>query len=237
MVRDENNRKKWSERCYQSPTDRNVLFAAQFRSAEYGETWEKMDIDAVYTHNPYGQKELYGGKVQYVMVSYDNGATWEKFCEVMIPKSCAENPETTEIWDITYDGINNILYYISGNGGTGQHFCKVQNGVTTELSQNRVIVDKGSNMQLCTVDPRYPNVIYLGGYSNAYISECSVQRSVDGGETFQVLSNTNADISIVKPGPVGGAEPYDLIVNPETGELWVPQDCAGWTKIAPPYEN
>ncbi len=237
MLRDENNRKKWSERCYQSPTDRNVLFAAQFRSADYGETWERMDIDAVYTHNPYGQKELYGGKDQYVMVSYDNGATWEKFCEVMIPKSCAENPETTEIWDITYDGINNILYYISGNAGTGQHFCKVQNGVTTELSQNRVIVDKGSNMQLCTVDPRYPNVIYLGGYSNAYISECSVQRSVDGGETFQVLSNTNADISIVKTGPVGGAEPYDLIVNPETGELWVPQDCAGWTKIAPPYDN
>ena len=244
ILRDENNRKKWSERGYQSPSDRNILFMSQFRSTDYGETWEKMDVDAVYTHNPYGQKELYGGKDQYVMVSYDNGATWEKFCEVMIPEPCKDAPETTEIWDIAYDGINNILYYISGNAGTGHHFCKVQNGVTTELSDNRVKFNvEGSRfngsgpMQLCTVDPRYPNVIYLGGYKNSQIGQCTVQRSVDGGETFQVISNTNVNHTIVKTGQVGGIEPFDLIVNPETGELWVPQGCAGWTKIAPPYDN
>lgn len=233
----ENHRQKWAEICYQSPKDPQVLFAANYRSDDYGYSWEKMDVDAVYTHNPYGEKELYAGKDQYIMVSYDDGKTWREYCQVKIPETLAETPEKTSIWDMSYDGVNGIMYYISGNGVSGTDICKYQNGVTTELTNNRVQTENGKSFQLCAVDPRYPNVVYIGGYQNAFVNGCGVQRSVDGGETFQVISNVDPEVTIVKTGICGGIEPYDLIVHPITGELYVPQGCAGWAKIAPPYEN
>ena len=234
----DNHAKKWSEKCYQSPTDPNVLFAANFRSDDYGYTWEKMEnCNLVYTHNPYGKKELYGSWKDTLVVSYDNGVTWEKFVDVLVPEKLAETPEQTEIWDITVDGINNIVYYISGTYSTGQHFAKVQNGVTTDLTDRIVKTYYGERFQLCTVDPRYPNVIYIGGCGSSYNEENGVQRSVDGGETFQVLSANGQENTIVKDGPAGGFLVRDLLVHPTTGELWIINSTRGWSKIKPPYEN
>ena len=68
------------------------------------------DCDVVYTHNPYGKKELYGAKGDKVVVSYDDGATWEVVTTVLIPKSLEKTPEKTEIWDVAYDGVNDIVY-------------------------------------------------------------------------------------------------------------------------------
>ena len=232
----DNHRKKWAEICYQSPTNPEVLFAANYRSDDYGYTWEKMEVDAVYTHNPYGEKELYAGKDQSIMVSYDDGATWKKYCDVKIPDDLAHTPEQTEIWDIAYDGIGNILYYVSGNGSSGKHFCKVENGVTTELTQ-RLNSDPelGISFQLCAVDPNYSGIVYVGGYANRYSNPNGVQRSTDGGKTFQTLSTSGTQDSIVTTGIAGGIEPYDLLVHPESGELWVAQGCNGWAKLPPPY--
>ena len=38
---------KWSEMCYQSPTNSDVIFAGYFRSADKGKTWEEMTDVAV----------------------------------------------------------------------------------------------------------------------------------------------------------------------------------------------
>lgn len=232
----DNHRKKWSEFCYQSPTDSNVLFAANYRSDDFGYTWKKMDIDVVYTHNPYGRKELYGAYDNHIMVSYDNGETWQSYAEAAVPEACKENPELTEIWDMSYDGVNDILYYISGHWGSGTNFCKIQNGAQTDLTE-RLQKDKyGATFSLVAVDPRYTQVVYVGGY-NSRLNGPSIQRSVDMCESFQVIGTVADDLSVVKKGPAGGIQPYDLIVHPITGELWCTNGCAGWAKLAPPYEN
>ena len=234
----DNHAKKWSEQCYQSPSDPNVLFAANFRSDDYGYTWEKMEnCNLVYTHNPYGKKELYGSWEDTIIVSYDNGATWEKFADAIVPEKLAETPEKTEIWDIAVDGINNIVYYISGTNSTGVHFVKIQNGVSTDITDRIVVTEYGERFQTCTVDPRYPNIIYIGGCGSSWNEENGVQRSVDGGETFQVLSANGQENTIVKNGPAGGFLVRDLLVHPTTGELWAINSTRGWAKIAPPYEN
>lgn len=234
----DNHAKKWSERCYQSPNNPDVLFAANFRSDDYGYTWEKMeDCDVVYTHNPYGKKELYGAKKDKVVVSYDDGANWEVVTTVLIPKSFAETPEKTEIWDVAYDGVNDIIYYVSGINSGGEYFAKYENGVTTDLTSNIVTTYYGKRFQLVEVDPRYPNVVYIGGCGGSYMEENGIQRSVDGAETFQVLSANGQENTIVKSGPAHGFLVRDLLVHPITGELWAMNSTRGWAKIAPPYEN
>ena len=87
------------------------------------------------------------------------------------------------------------------------------------------------------MDPRYPNVVYVGGCGGSYMEENGVQRSVDGCETFQVLSANGQENTIVKNGPAHGFLVRDLLVNPIDGELWVINSTRGWSKIAPPYEN
>ncbi len=234
----DNHAKKWSERCYQSANNPDVLFAANFRSDDYGYTWEKMeDCDVVYTHNPYGKKELYGAKNDKVVVSYDDGATWEVATTVLIPKSFAETPEKTEIWDVAYDGVNDIIYYVSGINSGGEYFAKYQNGVTTDLTDRIVTTYYGKRFQLVEVDPRYPDVVYIGGCGGSYMEENGIQRSVDGAETFQVLSANGQENTIVKSGPAHGFLVRDLLVHPITGELWAMNSTRGWAKIAPPYEN
>ena len=225
---------KWSEICYQSPTDPNVLFAADWRSDDYGYTWTKMkNVHSVNAHNFYGDKELYGTYYNKIMVSYDSGATWKEYAKVLSD----ETVSNTQIWDIAYDGINNIMYYVSGNRSGGRYFCKVQNGVTTDLTGNlNRDGENGVSIQLCAVDPNCPQVVYVGGYKGGYISQNGAQRSTDGGKTFYTLT-TNTTNSIVKTGIAGGIEPYDLIVHPVTGELWVPQNCNGWVKFPAPYTN
>lgn len=234
----DNHQKYWSEKCYQSPNNPNVLFAANFRSDDYGYTWEKMEnCNVVYTHNPYGKKELYGSWENTVVVSYDDGATWQTFATV-IPEAQPENPKDTDIQDVAVDGVNNIVYYVAGNYTLGEHLVKVQGGVETVITDRLVSIDHlGTRIQLVTVDPRYPNVIYVGGVGGTSMMGNSVQRSVDGGETFQILSYNGYESSIVKGGTAGGFLVRDLIVHPVTGELWVMNSTRGWTKFAPPYEN
>ena len=236
----ENHAKRWSEKCYQSPTDKNVLFAGNFRSDDYGYTWEEMtNCSVVQTHNPYGEKELYGSYKNEVVVSYDNGATWQKHTTVKTPAEYAKYPTQTVVWDIAYDGINDILYYVCGNASIGIYVCKVQNGKTTDITDNIIKTDVGKRFHLVSVDPRFPDVVYVGGNGGGgnYIEENSVQRSCDGGKTFQVLTRNGQSNSIVKSGIAAGFYVRDLIVHPTTGYLWVSNGVRGWSKIAPPYKN
>lgn len=223
---------KSAEMCYQSPTDRNVLFAANWRSADFGKTWTQMtEVDAVCTHNPYGKKEIYGFKGLNIFVSYDSGASWSKYASARCSGPTYENVIT----DMSYDGINGIMYYVTGPYHTGTYFGKLYNGgkSNTNLTGN---LKRDSYFQLCAADPNHSDVVYVGGYMGNMSNPYGVQRSTDGGKTFRTLT-TNGSDTVVTGGACGGINPYDIIVNPETSELWVSQSCNGWVKFPSPYLN
>lgn len=230
------------ESSYQSPTNPKVLFACDLRSEDGGHTWTKMDgCINVYTHNPKGQKELYGmdetGK--YVVASYDDGKTWKKVNNTeFIP-----NPKyaSAHIMDVAYDWKNEVAY-VACEGGylyktstkDGSVEC-VLNRYVDEYKRAPVNLKGGYSISKVAVDPIDPNIIYCGGAGNTFLNDCALYRSVDGGKTFQVITS-NTTNSIVKQGRQGGFETNSLEVNPKTGELLFAGGCFGISKLSPPYK-
>lgn len=230
------------ESSYQSPTNPKVLFACDLRSEDGGHTWAKMDgCINVYTHNPKGQKELYGmdetGK--YIVTSYDDGKTWKKVNNTeFIP-----NPKyaSAHILDVAYDWKNEVAYAACEGGYLYKTSTKdgsvecVLNRYVEEYKRAPVNLKGGYSISKVAVDPIDPNIIYCGGAGNTFLNDCALYRSVDGGKSFQVVTS-NTTNSIVKQGRQGGFETNSLEVNPKTGELLFAGGCFGISKLSPPYK-
>ena len=230
------------ESSYQSPTNPKVLFACDLRSEDGGHTWAKMDgCINVYTHNPKGQKELYGmdetGK--YIVTSYDDGKTWQKVNNTeFIP-----NPKyaSAHILDVAYDWKNEVAYAACEGGYLYKTSTKdgsvecVLNRYVEEYKRAPVNLKGGYSISKVAVDPIDPNIIYCGGAGNTFLNDCALYRSVDGGKSFQVVTS-NTTNSIVKQGRQGGFETNSLEVNPKTGELLFAGGCFGISKLSPPYK-
>ena len=230
------------ESSYQSPTNPKVLFACDLRSEDGGHTWAKMDgCINVYTHNPKGQKELYGmdetGK--YVVASYDDGKTWKKVNNTeFIP-----NPKyaSAHVMDVAYDWKNEVAYATCEGGYLYKTSTKdgsvecVLNRYVDEYKRAPVNLNGGYCISKVAVDPIDPNIIYCGGAGNTFLNDCALYRSVDGGKSFQVITS-NTTNSIVKQGRQGGFETNSLEVNPKTGELLFAGGCFGISKLSPPYK-
>ena len=230
------------ESSYQSPTNPKVLFACDLRSEDGGHTWTKMDgCINVYTHNPKGQKELYGmdetGK--YIVTSYDDGKTWQRVNNTeFIP-----NPKyaSVHVMDVAYDWKNEVAYAACEGGYLYKTSTKdgsvecVLNRYVDEYKRAPVNLKGGYSISKVAVDPIDPNIIYCGGAGNTFLNDCALYRSVDGGKSFQVVTS-NTTNSIVKQGRQGGFETNSLEVNPKTGELLFAGGCFGIAKLSPPYK-
>lgn len=230
------------ESSYQSPTNPKVLFACDLRSEDGGHTWAKMDgCINVYTHNPKGQKELYGmdetGK--YIVTSYDDGKTWQKVNNTeFIP-----NPKyaSVHVMDVAYDWKNEVAYAACEGGYLYKTSTKdgsvecVLNRYVEEYKRAPVNLKGGYCISKVAVDPIDPNIIYCGGAGNTFLNDCALYRSVDGGKSFQVITSNKTN-SIVKQGRQGGFETNSLEVNPKTGELLFAGGCFGIAKLSPPYK-
>lgn len=231
---------QWKQSCTQSANDKNILFASNMRSVDFGYSWAEMNgCEAVITHNPYGNKELYGINKGDIVVSFDEGATWQIFYEL----SGGISQNNSYLTDLSYDGINNIMYYAGEVG-----FGKIQNGILTDLTKNLHSSDCCGGSRVCAVDPRYPDVIYVGSTRNKCVNNYGIQRSVDGGKSFQVLTRGNekgkksftgtfCGGSIVSSGMLAGVDVCDILVHPHTGEVWITDGCRGLNKFAPPYKE
>ena len=230
------------ESSYQSPTNPKVLFACDLRSEDGGHTWAKMKgCINVYTHNPKGQKELYGmdetGK--YIVVSYDEGNTWQKVNKTeFIPNS---KYASVHILDVAYDWKNEVAYAACEGGYLYKTSIKdgsiecVLNSYVKEYKRAPVNLKGGYSIAKVAVDPIDPNIIYCGGAGNTFLNDCALYRSVDGGKSFQVITS-NTTNSIIKQGRQGGFETNSLEVNPKTGELLFAGGCFGISKLSPPYK-
>ncbi len=222
---------KFAEMCYQAPNNPEVLFVRHLRSDDYGNNWTEMPVTSVCAHDDEGN--LYAIKGDKIYKSTDDGATWTEYCQAQHP---GYDSNAAQIWDIAYDSENDIMYYVSGSSSAGTYFGKYENGVHTDLTANLNTSNYGGGFQLVAVDPNHTNVVYVGGSHVVMNNEIAVQRSTDGGESFQVLTTNNTN-TIVKTGPAGGLEAYDIIVHPETSEIWVAQGINGWAKFPSPYLN
>ena len=84
--------------------------------------------------------------------------------------------------DVEYDGINDILYYASGHWASAIALVKVVNNTQINLSKNVIMQEKEgfNSWQLIALDPKHPEVLYLGGYTGDGLGSAGIQRSCDG---------------------------------------------------------
>ena len=247
-------------RYTQDPKNSNVWFADNYISTDAGYHWTEMDTCKLVLTYDYVTKDLYGLDSTYkkVLKSADSGLTWTLVHDF----SNKENLET--ISDIAYDGINDILYVCQSAKTTDSYckwgsdvfflsghrvyrsgaLWKIQDDVEIEITENvSEVAYKGGDPYIVTIDCQHPNVVYVGvrpslsiANQNQYRSsyEFSITRSVNNGDSFQVLTANNEN-SIVNTGAAGGRNASDFFVNPETGYLFVATNCYGLWKFAPPY--
>jgi hypothetical protein len=207
--------------AYGNPVDPNGAFWNSRRTTDAGDTWPAMTgVNFVCTHNPTGQKELYGVSSQTVVVSTNQGVNWSAVCSLAYT-----------ITQVAYDQTNNRLYITADDQSTGKLY-QYQNGVLSNLT-SRLPVDPflGTACAQCVaVDPVDPRIVYVGRQSDTYAVGHVVMRSTNSAVDWSVLS--------LQPGQAGldggGIGALRLRVNPGTRQLWVLTDCNGiWRYPAP----
>lgn len=200
------------------PTNSNILFASNLRSADKGLTWPPMPgCDGVYISGPV-TKALYGKKGDAVVRSTDHGLTWQKMADV-----------EGGFGDLAVDEKADKLYVAS------QDHLKVWHDSTWATIDTPK--DQFGNSRVWTVatDPQEPSVVYVGGPRNTYATHATICRSTDGGATWENLT-VNAPLQ-GKSSAGAGAGPHEVSairVNPVTRWAWVNGQCYGMWKIAPP---
>ncbi len=207
---------------YNDPKNANVIYAYEYRSLDGGYTWVQMSgCKGVFTSNP-TNGDVYGADGKWVVKSSDYGQTWQKVVEMPV-----------SINDIAYDHSRNKVYatgsdklYVSINGGAPYQ-------VYDALPKNQ---KNWFRCQTVAVDPVDPDVVYVGGAANIYISDTSVARSTDGGNTWvSMVKSTRSTGTVAASDSLdGGKEAQTIRVNPETREVYVGTCCLGiWKTTAP----
>ncbi len=208
---------------FSDPVNPQVLFFGNQRSTDGGHTWAPMpDCHGICTASPTGNRDLYGVSGNQVVRSADRGASWSVVAS--LPGKAV---------DVAYDHLRDRIYAAMRNDG----FCYVdgKSGEVTMIN-GRVPVDQyGSSFQprSVAVDPVQPEVVYAAQARGPYKTDVAVVRSVNAGQTWQIL-NRNKRVNNTHFGIPGGQEARAVSVHPDTRELWVGTGCYGNWKIGPP---
>ena len=224
----------------QSLTNPNVLFAQEYYSKDKGYTWQEMNgCVAVYTYNYTGQKELYGtNKDGNVVVSYDNGDTWE----IVTKNKFSSSSISEKIYDLAYDHVNNYLYIVdretySWGGIERVYKYDINNDKCTRIDVPRDTERGFMRIKSIAVDPKSTSVVYVGGAGDYFSSSTGLLRSVDGGETWRVLTTANNPNYEEWATNKGGYEVSCIDIDPRTGKVWIASGCYGYSTINPPYKE
>jgi len=206
--------------AYGDPANQAVAFAGPYRTTDKGYNWEKMTgCNGVFDHNPY-TKALVGLYENKVVISSDNGASWQ---------TVAQCDNTLQ--DVCVDHINNIYYAVGGN-----RLYKIEKGHATDITLNMPENQFGLRAPHgIAIDKRYTKVIYVTGGGNEYMNDSCTMRSVNGGESFEVLTRNKRN-SFVTEGYGLGWEADAIACRPDNGVVYVPGSCFGFATIDP-YEE
>ncbi len=239
----------------QAYSDYNTLFAGPYISHDLGYTWSRMaGCDMVYTGNLTGQREMYGEKDGNVVVSYDAGRTWTRVYDKPL-FSCEDEGYSAEdfidsrITGIAFDQVNNYVYALC--------YWRVWDPKHTEKWTDtylyKIDIDAGECKQLefpnyrkpdwtticdVAVDPNCTKVLYIGMTVGHLSCPTSFSRSVDGGETWTVLTRfSNDSFSYDTAENDGGHAVTAICVSPADGKVTIGTSCYGFYQIDPPYDN
>jgi hypothetical protein len=197
------------------PTNPEVLFAYNHRSIDGGHTWAQMDgCDAVFTHSPAGDRELYGARGRTIVRSTTSGATWQPVVEL-----------PHRVGDVAVDHVRGRLYAAA----EGRLYC--WDGSELEAVETPTDQFGRRHVASVAVDPTDPGVVYAANRQNVYASSAAVVRSTDAGGTWEVLTR-NAPLD--GTGLDGGREAIWVRVHPRTREAWFSTSCYGIWRIPPP---
>ncbi|UYZ62500.1 RICIN domain-containing protein [Hymenobacter weizhouensis] len=199
------------------PTDTNVLFAFDHRSADGGLTWTKMTgCDAVFTASAGTGRALYGRNGKDLVRSTTKGASWQVLFTF-----------ANDIQDVAYDHVRNYVYVVEADR------LHRWNGSALTTLNTPVDPDPVAYHRIRTVavDPVDPAVVYAGTSKDIAASSVSVVRSVDAGATWTSLTPT----SPLSGNTVdGGREATCIRVHPDTRYAYVATSCYGMWRIGPP---
>ena len=229
----------------QSPTNPNVFFAAEYYSKDKGYTWNKMDgCVSVFTFNYTNNKELYGGDEDgNLVVSYDNGDTWQKLSNIQW-RSSSNILVSQDIVDIAYDHVNNYAYLVvetvtlDKNNNTKKYTNDdvFKYDVTNQVSTMLTMPQDSTRRRSIAVDPNSTSVVYVGGNGNYFSSPTALLRSIDGGITWSLLTTSNNENYESHATNQGGYEVSKVRVNPYDGRVWTANGCLGHETFDPPYD-
>ena len=204
-----------------------IAFFGEYRTTDGGYSWKKMNgCDGVYTVDYSGSGALFGVSGNTVVVSTDSGATWKSIISAVNPKDLAYNYKTRELFVCTgFNGHSGLDYQLNS--------IKLDDQFGAVGYLNQIDFGQVGAATVC-VDPKNPDIMYVGCSSTYYFNLKSVWRSLDGGRNFTCMSRQKGDGRL---GPDGGRKPTCMRVNGNTGEMFVFSGCRGvWKLPAPPKE-
>lgn len=206
---------------YGSPTNSNIAFCSNHRTTDGGYNWSPMNnCKAVATHNRSNINELIGISDNRIVVSTNQGQWWNNVYT-------HSNP----IVDVAHDHINDIFYFVSNDALFS--YNRSTNSFTDLTYKTPGDQYGWRRFKTVAVDPVETNIIYAGSKRDIYKTESAFVRSLDYGQTWELL-NHNVLTGQSYSGLAGGQEVKYIRVHPQTREAWVSTSTFGNWKISPP---
>lgn len=214
--------------AFACPDQPDVWFFGPHRSTDAGKTWSLMpDCDGVHNLAVDGTGENYTlvghdydqiTGIGHAVVSDDHGASWTRVLSVM-----------GRPIDAAYDVRLGVAYMVTSEGEL--YRSRSDSGrETRRLDPPR---DQFGNRKIRSValDPRNPRIVYVAQNRDVYAVDASAMRSVDGGDSWEVLTRQQP---LGEVGLDGGRESFIVRVHPVTRDAWFGTGCYGtWRYPAP----
>lgn len=202
------------------PADSKVIFASNWRSADGGRSWQKMDgCRAVYAADR-TTGILYGVGTRspsgaVIVSSRDHGSGWQRVAELEKDiTDLAVEPGGARVWAVA-DGRLRV-HERGGWRDPGAMPADQWGGV---------------RVRSVALDPADPLIVYAACNRDVISTSVSVVRSTDGGKTW---TNLTRQSPLDGTGRDGGREAIWVRVHPRTRAVWVSTSCYGiWKHPAP----
>lgn len=226
------------------PNDRDVIYAgtkppAVYRSTDAGKHWEKLPVGFAQrcpipigpprvtgiAVDPSNSRNIWAGaEVAGVFHSVDGGETWKQ-----IPKfGGMEMGLDIHGLAISTGKPNKVLV-----ATPDALWSSTDNGATWSSHEFNFVGQRGAYTRGVAVKPDNPDVIFVGNGNIVFGDKGEVQRSKDGGRTWEALPLPVMPNSTVYGFGTNRADPNIIVTNSLYGYIYVSTDGGdSWKKTA-----